>query len=256
MGLPPGVCEGPGGSLGGDGHCFEANLSLWVNGTGSLAGFNRNLSVYIGLEVHTAPRVPGDDLQKFAATVFRMQGELFGDPDFCTFRVYGGDDFGLPSPGQITLARLPNGTFQVESFFDITYQMEFEGCPGSQLEGYAGTTIGTVRFNQAGTDWGELRDPTGQTLDLAFVITGGGDGGCCIPPIRGNVDYDAGDNIDISDLVYLVDYMFNGGPAPPCFEEADIDCSGGLDISDLVYLVDYMFNGGSAPCRCDCADCR
>jgi hypothetical protein len=71
--------------------------------------------------------------------VYRLQGELFGDPDFCTFRVYGGIDFGLPSPGQITLARLPNGTFQVESFFDITYQIEFEGCPASQLDGYAGT---------------------------------------------------------------------------------------------------------------------
>jgi hypothetical protein len=65
------------------------------------------------------------------------------------------------------------------------------------------------------------------------------------------------DQIDISDLVYLVDYMFTGGPAPTCFEEADMDCSGGiLDIADLVYLVDYMFNLGRPPCRCDCADCR
>jgi hypothetical protein len=53
--------------------------------------------------------------------------------------------------------------------------------------------------------------------------------------IRGNVDYDAGDVIDISDLVYLVDFMFNLGPAPPCFEEGDIDGSdeAPLDISDL-----------------------
>ncbi len=75
-------------------------------------------------------------------------------------------------------------------------------------------------------------------------------GGCCMPPIRGNVDYDAGDNIDISDLVYLVDYMFNQGPAPVCLEEADIDATGGIDISDLVYLVDYMFTGGPAPLAC------
>ena len=37
---------------------------------------------------------------------------------------------------------------------------------------------------------------------------------CCMPPMRGNVDYDTGDVLDISDLVYLVDYMFTGGPAP------------------------------------------
>jgi hypothetical protein len=81
------------------------------------------------------------------------------------------------------------------------------------------------------------------------------DNGCCLGEIRGNVDYDPGDNIDISDLVYLVDYMFTGGPPPPCFEEADMNCDGSIDISDLVWLVDYMFTGGPPPCRCDCADC-
>lgn len=82
---------------------------------------------------------------------------------------------------------------------------------------------------------------------------------CCIPPMRGNVDYDSGDAIDISDLVYLVDYMFTGGPAPTCWAETNIDGSGpigiedgsaDIDISDLVYLVDYMFTGGPAPLPC------
>jgi hypothetical protein len=82
----------------------------------------------------------------------------------------------------------------------------------------------------------------------------------CMGEIRGNVDYDPGDNIDISDLVYLVDYMFNQGPEPPCWEEANIDGSGpanppsdgqaDIDISDLVYLVDYMFTGGPPPAAC------
>lgn len=53
---------------------------------------------------------------------------------------------------------------------------------------------------------------------------------------------------NIADLVYLVDYMFVGGPPPPDLNLADVDGSGGdLDISDLVYLVDYMFNGGPTP---------
>jgi len=76
---------------------------------------------------------------------------------------------------------------------------------------------------------------------------------CCMPPIGGNVDFDPGDAIDIADLVWLVDFMFTGGPTPPCMEEADIDGSGlglPIDISDLVYLVDYMFNGGPPPAVC------
>ncbi len=57
-----------------------------------------------------------------------------------------------------------------------------------------------------------------------------------------------GSGPDIGDLVYLVDYMFNGGAAPPNPGSADVDGSGGaIDIADLVYLVDYMFNSGPAP---------
>lgn len=74
----------------------------------------------------------------------------------------------------------------------------------------------------------------------------------CCKGIRGDVDYNEAELIDIADLVYLVDYMFNAGPEPECFEEADVDGSGDepIDIADLVYLVDYMFNNGPEPLTC------
>ncbi|MDH4035116.1 MAG: hypothetical protein OEV80_15100, partial [candidate division Zixibacteria bacterium] len=74
---------------------------------------------------------------------------------------------------------------------------------------------------------------------------------CCAN--RGDIDHSGGSTpIDISDLVYLVDYMFTGGYAPPCFTEGDVDGSSvaPIDISDLVYLVDYMFTGGPPPPAC------
>jgi hypothetical protein len=56
---------------------------------------------------------------------------------------------------------------------------------------------------------------------------------------------------DVSDLVYLVTFMFSGGPPPPCMPEADINGNGaGPDVSDLVYLVTFMFSGGPAPVPC------
>ena len=77
---------------------------------------------------------------------------------------------------------------------------------------------------------------------------------CCV--IMGDVDHD-GDGPNIADLVYLVNFMFNGGPPPPCvcpawyYPETDIDGNGsGPDIADLIYLVNYMFNGGPAPAPC------
>ncbi|MDF1544072.1 MAG: hypothetical protein P1R58_03095 [bacterium] len=72
---------------------------------------------------------------------------------------------------------------------------------------------------------------------------------CCLGT-RGNIDNDPGDNADISDLTYLIDFLFSGGPAPACFDEADVNGSGGLDISDNTYLISYIFGGGPAPVSC------
>ena len=144
--LGPGDCETTGGSLGGHGHCFTATLELDVTGTGSLTGFNRTLWIPLFVEVHTGPRNPGDPVQTFPTDMFRLSGELFGDPDFCIFRMTGGTDLGLPSPGETTLTKLPSDDFMVDSFFDITYQIEFQGCLSSVLAGYAGITTATIRM--------------------------------------------------------------------------------------------------------------
>ena len=63
--------------------------------------------------------------------------------------------------------------------------------------------------------------------------------------IRGDVDC-SGD-INIADLVYLVDFMFNSGPPPDPYDVGNIDGIGDINIADLVYLVDFMFNGGPPP---------
>ena len=71
---------------------------------------------------------------------------------------------------------------------------------------------------------------------------------CC--DLRGDCNHDGG-GPDISDLIYLVQYMFGGGLALACPAEGDVNGSGGLaDISDLVYLVNYMFVAGPAPVPC------
>lgn len=76
---------------------------------------------------------------------------------------------------------------------------------------------------------------------------------CCIEN-QGNFDGDSLDQIDIADLVYLVQYQFNGGPPVSCFDEADIypisSPDGSIDIADLVAMVNYQFNNGPAPGKC------
>jgi hypothetical protein len=76
-----------------------------------------------------------------------------------------------------------------------------------------------------------------------------GDTTCC--NIRGDIDHSGSTTIDISDLVYLIDYIFTGGPQPPCMAEADLaGPEDQIDISDLVYLIDYVFLGGPPPPAC------
>jgi len=61
-------------------------------------------------------------------------------------------------------------------------------------------------------------------------------------------DADGSGAISISDAVFLISYIFAGGPAPDPVASGDADNSGALSISDAVYLINYIFAGGSAPC--------
>jgi len=57
------------------------------------------------------------------------------------------------------------------------------------------------------------------------------------------------DMINSSDVIYLVNYVFKGGPAPlPVNRAGDVDCSGQITSSDVIYMVSYVFKGGPAPC--------
>jgi hypothetical protein len=53
--------------------------------------------------------------------------------------------------------------------------------------------------------------------------------------------------VNMSDVVYLNSYLFNGGPAPQCMNEADAQHDGRVDVSDPIYLLNWLYSGGPAP---------
>ena len=122
-----------------------------------------------------------------------------------------GTDFGLPSPGEMTLTQLPTDDFAVDSFFDITYQIEFEGCAGSQLADYAGTTTATIRMETGGYD--TPPSCTGDCEECEF----------CYETITNNPDG-------------TVDICCN------CVPDADLNKDGIVNFYDLAILTDQWLS--------------
>jgi hypothetical protein len=59
--------------------------------------------------------------------------------------------------------------------------------------------------------------------------------------------------VNIGDAVYMISYVFRGGPPPTpyplCSGDANCDCQ--LNIGDAVYIISYVFKGGPPPCTCE-----
>jgi len=86
---------------------------------------------------------------------------------------------------------------------------------------------------------------------IDFNEDGLGDACCCIG-IRGNVNNDPNQDVNISDITYLVNYCFGNGYPPICPDEGNVngDPQGSVNISDITFLVDYCFGGGPPPWTC------
>ncbi len=69
----------------------------------------------------------------------------------------------------------------------------------------------------------------------------------CVKPVKRG-DADSNGAFSIADAVFLVNYIFAGGPAPNPYLNGDADCNGALSIADAVFLINYIFAGGAAPC--------
>lgn len=61
--------------------------------------------------------------------------------------------------------------------------------------------------------------------------------------VRGDANVDK--KVDLSDPIFLLRHLFQGGDSPPCLDAGDADDNGKLDLSDAVFTVGYLFQGGA-----------
>jgi M6 family metalloprotease-like protein len=53
--------------------------------------------------------------------------------------------------------------------------------------------------------------------------------------------------INLGDVVYLISYLYRGGPAPNPLQAGDVTCDGPVNLGDVVYLITYLYRGGPPP---------
>ena len=57
--------------------------------------------------------------------------------------------------------------------------------------------------------------------------------------------------VNVSDAVYVINYVFSGGnPPKPVLACGDANKDGRVNVSDAVYLINYVFSGGNPPSTC------
>jgi hypothetical protein len=60
-------------------------------------------------------------------------------------------------------------------------------------------------------------------------------------------DANGDETVNVADAVFVINYVFKGGPAPESLEAGDANADGQCNVADAVYLINYVFKGGPDP---------
>ena len=135
-------------------------------------------------------------------------------------------------------------TADVISDLPLTYDWEFGDMNTSSdampTHGYASGGVYTVMLTVT-NDCGSASTTRTVTLGTLFE--------------RGDFDGN-GSIFALIDVIFLLDWQFNFGPAPTCMDAVDADDSGTVfPLIEALYLLDWQFNAGPAPTTPGPGDC-
>ena len=93
---------------------------------------------------------------------------------------------------------------------------------------------------------GGARDDNGGDLVVLEIWNVEG-GGTTEPEFaRGDADTNGGAP-NIADGIFILNFLFLGGPSPVCMDAADADDNGNVNITDGIFVLHFLFLGGPPP---------
>jgi len=66
------------------------------------------------------------------------------------------------------------------------------------------------------------------------------------PPFRRS-DANSDGKVDISDVLFILGYLFLGTAAPECLDSADTDDTSRIEITDALAIFEFLFFGNAVP---------
>jgi len=184
-----------------------------------------------------------------------FQGHYCSKPHFVMQRVL--DWFKAPGPTIIVIS--PNGRepWFVDSTYDVQWQsisfddsVKIEYCYIDGGDTTCSTIVDTTT-NDSTYSWTVPDTPS----DSCLIIISDVDNRipsdasdyyfCIIDYLPG--DADGNGTVDLGDILFLISYLYKGGPVPVPMAAGDPNGNCVLDLGDVLYLISYLYKGGPAP---------
>ncbi len=183
-----------------------------------------------------------------------LQMFILHDPrltNLTDFDIFGVKDAQVPSPVQTVRMILADGSSDLALASISAQQIESE-----TLDIDIDTRIEDIRLIGTGSLLIIPADSSKAIYDPAYSQDYGSSGcevditdtindGCAYETFCGDANSD--DATNIADAVYLINYIFKGGPEPDPLCIGDANGDGPINVADAVYLINYIFKGGPAP---------
>jgi len=127
--------------------------------------------------------------------------------------------------------------FACPNFNDINKDSILDLALLTGLEGYYVYLFNmNVPYHPEKILWGKLFHDNYNTNNTEFGV------------IRKKGDFNNNGSPDITDVIFLLNYLFKNGKKPGYPYQADVNCNSRINVSDLLQLYNYLFKNGKPLC--------